>query len=126
MSGAARLLGIARGVTVALATPFWLRPARLHELLRGGQQHIVPAKEISTEIAVAHRSLALLARVRLPLWRNTCLFRSVAECLVRQLHGAEYRLRIGVAAGVAVHGVAAHAWVVDRCAATHATFTPLS
>jgi hypothetical protein len=43
-------------------------------------------------------------------WRNTCLYRSVAECLVLRGYGEDARLRIGV--GSEASAIVAHAWVV--------------
>ena len=59
-------------------------------------------------------ALRLLARLRFPLWRNTCLYRSIAQCLVLRSYGVPCRLRIGVTAPASTGEAAridAHAWV---------------
>src|SRR5207237_1359994 len=65
-----------------------------------------------------------LSRAAFPVWRNTCLYRAVAECLVLRRYGVPCRLELGVArlgprgwglgAGddEAPKRIMAHAWVV--------------
>ncbi len=62
-------------------------------------------------VRVAHRMLALLARVRPSRWRATCLHRSVAECLALRAFGWPARVVIGVGDGAAPAETVAHAWV---------------
>jgi hypothetical protein len=45
------------------------------------------------------------------MWRNTCLYRSVAECLALRQLGVPARLCLGVDNEEAVDSVVAHAWV---------------
>jgi transglutaminase superfamily protein len=54
--------------------------------------------------------LCLLARTRLPWWRNTCLYRALAECLVLRRYGVACRVELGVTRSGEALG--AHAWVV--------------
>jgi hypothetical protein len=65
---------------------------------------------------VAHAAVARLARVAPARWRNSCLYRSVAECLVLRGIGLPARVVIGVGSGPSTGGeteapVIAHAWV---------------
>jgi hypothetical protein len=55
----------------------------------------------------------VLARIPGGIWRTTCLYRSVAECMVLVRLGVPAVLRIGVCAGAVGHApsIAAHAWV---------------
>jgi len=62
-------------------------------------------------VRVAHRALALLARLRPSRWRATCLYRSVAECLALRALGWPARVVIGVGNGAAPAETVAHAWV---------------
>jgi hypothetical protein len=63
-------------------------------------------------LRAARGVLRILGRVPLLPWRNTCLYRSVAECLVLRHCGVPCRLRIGVRRGAAAStAVEAHAWV---------------
>jgi hypothetical protein len=51
-------------------------------------------------------------------WRNTCLYRSVAECLALRRYGVPAVVRIGVRAGQGAETpIVAHAWVVRDPAA---------
>ena len=60
-------------------------------------------------IRIANSTLRVLAKIPGGRWRNTCLFRSVAECAVRREYGVPARVAIGVDS---VEGdVVAHAWV---------------
>jgi hypothetical protein len=58
----------------------------------------------------AHSALARLARLAPARWLNTCLYRSVAECLALRALALPARVVIGVGTGSA-DDVIAHAWV---------------
>src|SRR5689334_12155079 len=64
----------------------------------------------SIAVRVAHRVLALLARVRPSRWRTTCLHRSVAECVALRTYGLPARVVIGVGNGDVPATTIAHAW----------------
>jgi Transglutaminase-like superfamily len=104
------------GVHAALAAPRWIEGARLAELMRvpeaGGPERRVPRGGTGA----ANRLLRVLARMPGGRWRNTCLYRSVAECLVLRRYGVPAVLRIGVKNDTG--DIEAHAWVVraDRSA----------
>jgi hypothetical protein len=72
-------------------------------------------------VLVAHRVLALLARVRPARWRGTCLHRSVAECVALRAYGLPARVMIGVGNGAAPATTIAHAWV--ECEGVHCRST---
>lgn len=116
-----RIAALATGGTAALCVPYWLRGARLAGLMerdRAAADRQIAAAEVA--IRGAHYALRLLSRARFLPWRNTCLYRSVAECLVLRHYGIPCRLRIGVQNSHPPAGpIAAHAWVVraDREAA---------
>ena len=61
---------------------------------------------------VALGALRLLARARLPCWRNTCLYRAVAECIVQRGYGIPCRVELGVTPPGESAAIGAHAWVV--------------
>jgi hypothetical protein len=96
---------------VALATPSHI-DHRLRELLEPPQQHARGESDPALAIRAAHRTLRYLARIPGSRWRNTCLYRSVAECVLLREHGIAARLCLGVEHqdGQAT-GVGAHAWV---------------
>jgi hypothetical protein len=56
--------------------------------------------------------LRVLARTRLPWWRNTCLYRALAECLVLRRYGIPCRVELGVTRPGDTTAIGAHAWVV--------------
>jgi len=110
----ARVVDVIIGASVALRIPFWLGTARLNELLAEPGHATRPRRDPEVALRAAFLALRLLARVRLPLWRNTCLYRSIAQCLVLRGHGVPCRLRIGVTAPASTGEAAridAHAWV---------------
>ena len=72
-------------------------------------------------VRAAHRTLALLARVRPARWRTTCLHRSVAECVALRAYGLPARIVIGVGNGVAPVTTIAHAWVECEGVRCHST-----
>lgn len=60
----------------------------------------------------ARHTLRLLARLPLSPWRNTCLYRSIAECMILRRAGRSAVLELGVRReGEGPEDIAAHAWV---------------
>ena len=98
------------GARAALRTPGWLRDGRWRTLLDPAAHARAGARPAHGALRAARLALRVLARVPGGRWRNTCLYRSVAECLVLRDFGVDARLRIGVGAEGAE--VIAHAWVV--------------
>ncbi|HET7228713.1 MAG TPA: lasso peptide biosynthesis B2 protein [Longimicrobium sp.] len=98
------------GVRAALASPWWMERDRLRELMRepaaGAPEQPVPRGGTGA----AFRLLKVLQHVPGSRWRNTCLYRSVAECLVLRRYGVPAVLRIGVRSEQG--DIEAHAWVV--------------
>ena len=113
------------GVRAALAAPRWIEGPRLQELMRApepaGPERPVPRGGTGA----AFRLLRLLAHLPGERWRNTCLYRSVAECLVLRGYGVPAVLKIGVKN--ATGDIEAHAWVVraDRAADNAGGHEPL-
>jgi len=112
------------GVRAALQSPRWMDGARLAELLRDPPPQ--PERRVPRG-ATGSAMLLLRVLARLPgsRWRNTCLYRSVAECLVLRRYGVPATLRIGVRNGTG--DIEAHAWVVraDRPAPDAGGHQPL-
>jgi hypothetical protein len=98
------------GLRAALTAPRWIDGPRLTELLRppadARRERRVPRGATGSAL----RLLRVLSRLPGSPWRNTCLYRSVAECLVLRRYGVPAVVRIGVRNEGA--GVEAHAWVV--------------
>ena len=118
------------GAWAGLRAPFWTSGGRLHSVVderyaAAAGTHAIEGLEPAADprvvaaLLAAKRALALLSRSRF-IWRNTCLYRSVAECLVLRHYGRAAFVRIGVrrdagdaSAGVDEHLlVQAHAWVM--------------
>jgi hypothetical protein len=68
-------------------------------------------REVMRAVIVSRFVLYRLSRLRPVRWRWTCLYRSVAECLVLRTLGHPARVVIGVGANDDALGVMAHAWV---------------
>lgn len=103
------------GVLAALAAPYWLSGARWQGLLapRGGARPQRPTRAAEDAARFALRGVGGLSRLPGGTWRNTCLYRSVAECLALRWMGADACIRIGVGRDAAeTTGIVAHAWVL--------------
>ena len=110
----APVIDVAVGAMAALRIPFWLGTPRLNELLAEPGHATRPRRDPEPAVRATFLALRLLARLRFPLWRNTCLYRSIAQCLVLRSYGVPCRLRIGVTAPASTREPApidAHAWV---------------
>ncbi|HEX2203508.1 MAG TPA: lasso peptide biosynthesis B2 protein [Longimicrobium sp.] len=101
------------GLWAALSVPRWLRGTRLTSLMHPPAVWEAGAAPARGSVRAAHAAVRVLAGVPLLPWRNTCLYRSVAECLVLRRYGVPAVVRIGVKNEAPPHGpIAAHAWVV--------------
>lgn len=98
------------GVTTALLLPRHLN--RIQALTVLGQDRPVPPRQRDAQgsIRVGLFVLRQLSRLRTPLWKNTCLFRSVLRSTLLRRAGHEAVLRIGVAKDPEGNSIA-HAWV---------------
>lgn len=106
--------GVLAGAWATLRVPFWLGGERLAALLRPPPGTRPDAAPPRGAVRAAILLLRVLARVPGLPWRNTCLYRSAAECLVLRRYGVPAMMRIGVknAAGGPGGAITAHAWVV--------------
>ena len=100
------------GVTAALSLPLWLGGSRLARLVRAPGPLRSRRGHPAAALRAAHRALRVLARMRLPWWRNTCLYRALAECLVLRRYGIACRVELGVTRSGKPAAIGAHAWVV--------------
>lgn len=108
---------VAAGVAAAARVPLYLRGMRLRALMAPPVGASGSAEAPRGAVGAAFRGVALLARVPGLPWRNTCLYRSVAECLVLRRYGVPAYVRIGVRNEDPPHGaIVAHAWVVRATA----------
>ena len=106
------------GARAALESRRWIDGPRLSELLREPPDASPGGRVPRGAVGAAMLLLKALARLPGSPWRNTCLYRSVAECLVLRRYGVPAVVKIGVRSGDA--DIEAHAWVIrpDRPSAT--------
>ncbi len=108
----ARVWELGIGISAAVRSPLWITGSRLQRLVRGvtNSSHVSHGAESATRTAA--RTLRVLAHLPLLPWRNTCLYRSIAECLVLRSCGIGYRLQLGVSRdATSGNSIVAHAWV---------------
>ncbi len=98
------------GAVSALAVPLQLRGSGIATLIKGVPPLGRERGDPTDALRAAHRMLQILTRARLPGWRNTCLYRAVAECLVLRYYGIPSRVRLGVARPGDEYPIRAHAW----------------
>lgn len=114
-----RLAGAAlTGAWSALRTPLWLRGDRWKELLVPPAAAPAGPHPPRGVLRAAHTTVKVLAAVPGSPWRDTCLYRSVADCLALRHYGVPAVVRIGVRQGRGDETpIVAHAWVVRDPAA---------
>lgn len=102
------------GAWAALRVPLWLKGRRWTELLSPPAGVPAGAEPPAGASRAAWRAVKALSLVPGSPWRNTCLYRSVAECLALRRYGVPAVVRIGVRAGdqPGETPILAHAWVV--------------
>ena len=103
------------GARSAWASARWIEGAELGLLARGvepgGRTRECHDRLAGAATRWAGRTLRLLARLPGGRWRTTCLYRSVAACLVRRELALPHRLALGIREDASLPtGVAAHAW----------------
>lgn len=112
-----------------LRTPLYVRGRSVDRLLESTAAAAAGealSAEILSSLRWARALLRRLARLPLSPWRDTCLYRSIAECLVLRWYGVPAAIRFGVRNESPPHGpIVAHAWVVYMGSATSATHVEL-
>jgi hypothetical protein len=107
-----RVFAVFLGASAVLRAPWWIRGAGLERLVRGSTGGAGRSGNVKLAIHAARVALRVLSRLPGLPWRNTCLYRSVAECLVLRAHAMPFRLLLGVTRDAAVSdSIVAHAWV---------------
>ena len=109
------------GVAAALSVPLSLRGSGMTALVKNADPLGPQRGDPAGAVRVALGALRLLARARLPWWRNTCLYRALAECLVLRRYGIPCRVELGVTRPGDGSAIGAHAWVVREDAETPAS-----
>ncbi len=67
--------------------------------------------QVEQAVRTSLKVLSLLSRVPKSPWRNTCLYRSIAQCLVYRKFNIPARICLGVRKSQLSNDVSAHAWV---------------
>jgi hypothetical protein len=108
----------ATGLWAALRVPAYLRGRRWTELLSPPPAEARVSSAPRGVRRAARGAVRTLSAVPGLPWKNTCLYRSVAECLALRACGVPAVVRIGVRSGEEDETrVVAHAWVVTDPAA---------
>ncbi len=111
-----------RGARAAFRTPSCLHGRALQELLglhetgAGEAPHVASPPPLPPEWKASQRAAYVVLRrlARLPgrRWRDTCLYRSVASCLILRDLGVPAHVRLGVRRPGTKDLLPAHAWAV--------------
>ncbi len=101
------------GALAAFRSARWIASPRFSDLLTlPAGASAVPRAEPVAALRAARRTLRVLARLPGGHWRTSCLYESVAECLVLRRWGVPAAVCIGVKRGAdGKPGIEAHAWV---------------
>jgi hypothetical protein len=101
------------GARAAFVAPAWLGADRLRLLMAPADAPAPSYPEPEQAMRAARWTLRQLARVPGGRWRATCLYESVAECLVLRGAGIPAAVCIGVRRGTggSAGTLSAHAWV---------------
>jgi hypothetical protein len=97
-----------RALAAAIAAPLYVRTGRWRQLLNSNFETHSPDRPRGIYLTV--KLLRGFSRAHLPGFRATCLYRSVAVCLLLRWSGYNAVLRLGAAADPLPK---AHAWVED-------------
>ena len=119
---------VARGVLAALQSRRWTTGARMRDLLNVDIGEVSPARPPASGTvlpptwkvsqAAAYATLRQLSRLPGARWRDTCLYRSVASCLILRGLDVKAHLRVGVQRELlGGESFPAHAWTVAGDAA---------
>lgn len=100
------------GLWAGLRVPAWLHGRRWTELLHEPPAPPGPAHPARGAVRAALFTVRVLGRVPGLPWKDTCLYRSVAECLALRRYGVAAVVRIGVKNDPGTGEIQAHAWVV--------------
>ncbi|HUQ47921.1 MAG TPA: lasso peptide biosynthesis B2 protein [Gemmatimonadaceae bacterium] len=103
------------GLRAALRAPQWVSGARLRSALEAeaepDTQRLSADEELVLALRVANGAVRHLSRTH-TAWRNTCLYRSMAQYLVLKDFGKSAAIRIGVQGPESEEALKAHSWVI--------------
>lgn len=100
------------GMSAALRAPLWVSGRRLRSALEADATPDSTAlqadPDLELALRIANAAVRHLSKTRTS-WRNTCLYRSMAQYLVLKDFGKSAAIRIGVQDP---HEMKAHSWVI--------------
>ena len=103
------------GLRAALRAPLWVSGRNLRSALEADAESatptLIPDRDLVVALRVANGAVRHLSRTH-TAWRNTCLYRSLAQYLVLRDFGKSAAIRIGVQGPEADEPLNAHSWVV--------------
>jgi len=139
----AAFVAMTTGVYATFVAPWWIAGRRLDSLLTDApsthtgfaMHHDLHHDAITLGVRATQWLLPRLARLPRSAWRNTCLYQSVAECVLLRTLGISATLVLGVRSTAdAIHttepsenapAIAAHAWVTSAPRG-HEGYVPLT
>lgn len=103
------------GLRAALRAPLWVSGARLRSALEAeaapDTRTLLPDPDLVLALRVANGFVRHLSKTH-TAWRNTCLYRTVAQYLVLKDFGRSAGIRIGVQDPANRKPMLAHSWVI--------------
>src|SRR4051812_24641235 len=103
------------GLRAALRAPLWVSGANLRSALEAeaapDRRTLLADQELVLALMVANGALRHLSKTH-TAWRNTCLYRSMAQYLVLKDFGKSAAIRIGVQGAEDETTLNAHSWVI--------------
>ena len=112
-AGGARSLYV--GLRAALRAPLWVSGAELRSALEAeaapDTRTLLADQELVLALRVANGAVRHLSKTH-TAWRNTCLYRSMAQYLVLKDFGKSAAIRIGVQGPEDEAALKAHSWVI--------------
>lgn len=103
------------GLSAAVRSRFWVSGKRLRSALEAEAEldtrTLMSDPDLVLALRVANGAVRHLSRTH-TAWRNTCLYRSVAQYLVLRDFGKSAAIRIGVQGPETEGDMSAHSWVI--------------
>ena len=112
-AGGARSLYV--GLRAALRAPLWVSGNKLRSALEAeaipDSRSLLADQDLVVALRVANGAVRHLSKTH-TAWRNTCLYRSMAQYLVLKDFGKSAAIRIGVQGPDDEKDLKAHSWVI--------------
>jgi hypothetical protein len=103
------------GLRAALRAPLWVSGSRLRAALEAeaesDTQTLIADPELVLALRVANGAVRHLSKTH-TVWRNTCLYRTMAQYLVLKDFGKSAAIRIGVQGPEDSKAMLAHSWII--------------